>query len=130
MEHWAPYRNQTPSWYDWKIVESNVKPKQTKTFLYHKYSPIFFIWQGVLLTSYTNYTLDRKWEFTVIQIQRLLHPVKWKKKKKNYIWYEEDGLVALFWSWNFKLSLEKTLKLLRIDCRMNAFTVLIKYPFK
>ena len=28
-EHWAPCRNQTPSWYDWKIVESTVKPEQT-----------------------------------------------------------------------------------------------------
>ena len=30
-EHWAPCRNQTPSWYDWKIVESDVKPEQTTT---------------------------------------------------------------------------------------------------
>ena len=30
-EHWAPCRNQTPSWYDWKIVESDVKPKQITT---------------------------------------------------------------------------------------------------
>ena len=32
-EHWAPCRNQTPSWYDWKIVESDVKPKQTTTMV-------------------------------------------------------------------------------------------------
>ena len=30
-EHWAPCRNQTPSWYDWKNVESVVKPEQTTT---------------------------------------------------------------------------------------------------
>ena len=30
-EHWAPCRNQTPSWYDWKIVESDVKPEYTHT---------------------------------------------------------------------------------------------------
>ena len=30
-EHWAPCSNQTPSWYDWKIVESNVKPEFTHT---------------------------------------------------------------------------------------------------
>ena len=30
-EHWAPCRNQTPTWYDWKIVESDVKPEQTTT---------------------------------------------------------------------------------------------------
>ena len=36
-EHWAPCRNQTPSWYDWKIVESNVKPEQTNYF----YSNLF-----------------------------------------------------------------------------------------
>ena len=29
--HWAPCRNQTLSWYDWKIVESDVKPEQTTT---------------------------------------------------------------------------------------------------
>ena len=28
-KHWAPCRNQTPSWYDWKIVESDFKPQQT-----------------------------------------------------------------------------------------------------
>ena len=27
-EHWASCRNQTPSWYDWKIVESDVKPEE------------------------------------------------------------------------------------------------------
>ena len=30
-EHWAPCRNQTPSWYNWKIVESDVTPEQTTT---------------------------------------------------------------------------------------------------
>ena len=30
-EHWAPCRNQTPSWYDWKLVESDVKPEHTTT---------------------------------------------------------------------------------------------------
>ena len=30
-EHWAPCHNQTPLLYDWKIVESDVKPKQTTT---------------------------------------------------------------------------------------------------
>ena len=30
-EHWAPCCNQTPSWYDWKIVESDVKPEYTHT---------------------------------------------------------------------------------------------------
>ena len=30
-EHWAPCRNQTLSWYDWKVVESEVKPEQTTT---------------------------------------------------------------------------------------------------
>ena len=30
-EHWAPCRNQTLLWYDWKIVESDVKPEQTTT---------------------------------------------------------------------------------------------------
>ena len=30
-EHWAPCRNQTPSWLDWKIVESDSKPEQTTT---------------------------------------------------------------------------------------------------
>ena len=30
-EHWAPCHNQTPSWYDWKIVESDVKPEYTHT---------------------------------------------------------------------------------------------------
>ena len=30
-EHWAPCRNQTLSWYDWKIVESDVKPEYTHT---------------------------------------------------------------------------------------------------
>ena len=30
-EHWAPCRNHTPSWYDWKIVESDVKPEFTHT---------------------------------------------------------------------------------------------------
>ena len=30
-EHWAPCRNQTPSWYDWKIVENDVKPEYTHT---------------------------------------------------------------------------------------------------
>ena len=30
-EHWAPCLNQTPSWYDWKIVESDVKPEYTHT---------------------------------------------------------------------------------------------------
>ena len=25
-EHWAPWHNQTPLWYDWKIVESDIKP--------------------------------------------------------------------------------------------------------
>ena len=29
-EHWARCRNQTPPWYDWKIVESDAKPEQTK----------------------------------------------------------------------------------------------------
>ena len=29
--HWAPCSNQTLSWYDWKIVESDVKPEQTTT---------------------------------------------------------------------------------------------------
>ena len=28
-EQWAPSRNQTPSWYDWKIVKSDIKPKYT-----------------------------------------------------------------------------------------------------
>ena len=28
-EHWAPCHHQTPSWYYWKIVESDVKPEQT-----------------------------------------------------------------------------------------------------
>ena len=28
-EHWAPCRIQTPSWYDWKIVGSDVKSEQT-----------------------------------------------------------------------------------------------------
>ena len=32
-EHWAPCRNQTPSWYDWKIVESDVKPEYTHTYI-------------------------------------------------------------------------------------------------
>ena len=35
-EHWAPCRNQTPSWYDWKIVESDVKPEYTHT---HTHTP-------------------------------------------------------------------------------------------
>ena len=30
-ERWASCRNQTPSWFDWKIVESDVKPEQTTT---------------------------------------------------------------------------------------------------
>ena len=30
-EHWAPWNNQTPSWYDWKIVESDFKPEQITT---------------------------------------------------------------------------------------------------
>ena len=30
-ERWASCRNQTPSWYDWKIVERDVKPEQTTT---------------------------------------------------------------------------------------------------
>ena len=29
-EHWAPCHIQTPSQYDWKIVESDVKPKSNK----------------------------------------------------------------------------------------------------
>ena len=29
-EHWAPCHIQTPSRYDWKIVESNIKPKSNK----------------------------------------------------------------------------------------------------
>ena len=29
-EHWAPCHIQIPSWYDWKIVESDVKPKSNK----------------------------------------------------------------------------------------------------
>ena len=33
-EHWSPCRNQTQSWYDWNIVESNVKPEQTTTLFY------------------------------------------------------------------------------------------------
>ena len=33
-EHWALCHNQTPSWYDWKIVESDVKPEQTTTALH------------------------------------------------------------------------------------------------
>ena len=32
-EHWAPCRNQTQSWYDWKIVESDVEPEQTKLWI-------------------------------------------------------------------------------------------------
>ena len=32
-EHWAPCCNQTPLWYDWKIIESDVKPKQITTSL-------------------------------------------------------------------------------------------------
>ena len=31
-EHWAPCRNQTRSWYDWKIVESDVKLEQTNFY--------------------------------------------------------------------------------------------------
>ena len=34
-EHWASCRNQTPSWYDWKIVESDVKPEYTHTHTLH-----------------------------------------------------------------------------------------------
>ena len=30
-EHWAPCCNQTLLWYDWKIVESDVKPEKTTT---------------------------------------------------------------------------------------------------
>ena len=30
-EHWVACSNQTPLWYDWKIVESYVKPEQTTT---------------------------------------------------------------------------------------------------
>ena len=28
--HWAPYSNQTQSWYDWKTVESGIKPEYTQ----------------------------------------------------------------------------------------------------
>ena len=31
-KHWAPCRNQIPSWYDRKIVESDIKPEQTNNF--------------------------------------------------------------------------------------------------
>ena len=55
-EHWAPCRNQTPSWYDWNFVESDIKPKQmafllTNSFLnakmyqrqnWHEHNPIAF----------------------------------------------------------------------------------------
>ena len=37
-EHWAPCCIQTPSWYDWKIVESDVKPEQTTTCTIHSQS--------------------------------------------------------------------------------------------
>ena len=33
-EHWASCHNQTSSWYDWKIVESDVKPEQTNIILF------------------------------------------------------------------------------------------------
>ena len=32
-DHGAPCHKQTPSWYDWKIVESDVKPDYTHTYL-------------------------------------------------------------------------------------------------
>ena len=31
VQHWARCRNQTSSWYDWKIVEGNIKLEQTLT---------------------------------------------------------------------------------------------------
>ena len=34
IEYWAPYLNQTPSWYDWKVVESDVKTEQTTTKIF------------------------------------------------------------------------------------------------
>ena len=41
-EHWAPCHSQTPSRYDWKIVESNVKPKSNKeTKQFSKYFSYF-----------------------------------------------------------------------------------------
>ena len=44
-EHWAPCRNQTLSWYDWKIVESDVKPEQTTTTkIILKYPPYLLHW--------------------------------------------------------------------------------------
>ena len=50
-EHWASCRNQTPSWYDWKTVASNVKPEQTTTqgmcsfyWSFSSYKPDAEIW--------------------------------------------------------------------------------------
>ena len=52
-EHWAPCRNQTPSWYDWKIVESDVKPEYTHTRMPSEH---VFHWK-----TYNNDKLFKPW---------------------------------------------------------------------
>ena len=74
-EHWAPGRNQTPSWYDWKNVESDVKPEQTtiiivklaKTFLQHfldfgeKFRSKVWVFLYVLYIKISPSAQNRKW---------------------------------------------------------------------
>ena len=48
-EHWAPCHNQTPLWYDWKYVESDIKAEQITTLALFKY-----------LITQSDYKVDSK----------------------------------------------------------------------
>ena len=74
-EHWAACHNQTPSWYDWKFVESDVKPENIHThthdlntgsrqwFCYQKVRScgVSFIWATP--SEFGTYRLCEQWRF-------------------------------------------------------------------
>ena len=79
-EHWAPCRNQIPSWYDWKIVESDVKPEQTITttqwmcslyWSFSSYKPDDEVWSTCFVQLSASGSWDTRIEFLLRHIYHL-----------------------------------------------------------
>ena len=80
-EHWAACPNLTLSWYDWKIVENDVKPEQTTTttiWIPHSSYPerehIIILFDQVMFYCVNSFIRNRvNWQFLYTEHQWSYH---------------------------------------------------------
>ena len=73
-EHWAPFRNQTPSWYDWKKnVESAVKLEQTNK----QYALFFWMFNHCTILKMLQNRSVKLCSLVVVHFERLIMSGIW-----------------------------------------------------